>query len=56
MFIEKNEKLYTVTESSSKWRVRAENGKLEVSVDVPKDICATEEDLRAYVLSHDELF
>ena len=56
MVIEKNGKVYTVTESSAKWTVEAENGKLAVVVEVPKDLCKTEAELREYVLSEDKLF
>lgn len=56
MVIEKNGKAYTVTESRDKWTVKADSGKLSVAFDVSKELCATEDDLREYVLSNDELF
>lgn len=56
MQIEKNGKVYTVTESSTKWTVKAESGKLSIAFDVSKDLCETAGDLREYVLSNDELF
>lgn len=56
MQIEKNGKVYTVTESSTQWTVKAESGKLSVAFDVSKDLCETAVDLREYVLSNDELF
>lgn len=56
MVIEKNGKYYTATETSSKWTVKTENGKVSVFFEVPKDLCKTEDELREYVLTNDELF
>ena len=55
MIIEKNGKIYTVTETSTKWAVKSECGKLSVSFDVSKKICKTERELKEYVLNN-ELF
>jgi len=56
MIIEKNGKVYTVTEHADKWKVAAESGKLSVAFDISKDLCKTAGDLREYVLSNDDLF
>lgn len=52
MIIEKNGKTYTVTESRDKWKVSADSGKLALSVDVPKEICKTTDDLRNYIMNN----
>lgn len=56
MIIEKKGKVYTVTESSTKWTVKSDSGKLLVAFDVSKELCATADELREYVLSNNELF
>lgn len=56
MVIEKNGKAYAVTESRDKWTVKADSGKLSIAFDVSKEICATADELREYVLSNNELF
>lgn len=53
MIIEKNGKVYTVTELSDKWTVKAESGKLAVAFDVSKKICTTAAELQEYVLQND---
>ena len=53
MDITKDGKTYTITESRNKWTVKAENGKLSVAYDVSKELCATAEELRRYVLKSD---
>ena len=53
MDITKDGKTYTITESHNKWTVKAENGKLSVAYDVSKELCATAEELRRYVLKSD---
>lgn len=55
MIIEKNGKTYTVTECRDKWTVKADSGKLSIAFDVSKELCATADELREYVLS-DDLF
>ena len=56
MVIVKGDKAYTVTESRDKWTIKADSGKLSVAFDVSKDLCATADELREYVLSNNELF
>ncbi len=56
MQIEKNGKTYTVTECPKKWTVSLDSGKLSVAFDVSKELCSTEEQLREYVLTNNELF
>ena len=53
MTIKKGEFVYYVTESAAKWIVKKNIEKLTVSVEVPKDLCQTEDALRKYVLSSD---
>lgn len=53
MDIIKNGSIYTATESKNKWKVSKDSGKLTVSVDIPKEICKTPDELREYVLSND---
>ncbi len=56
MIIIKGDTVYRVSESSNKWTVKRDSGKLSVSYDVPKELCETEQELRKYVLSNNELF
>lgn len=51
MDIEKNGKTYIVFEHTTKWVVKLNSGKLSVSYDVSKDICATEDELYDYIQS-----
>lgn len=53
MTIAKGDSIYTVTESRDKWKVSKGSGKLTISVDVPKELCKTGDELREYVLSND---
>ena len=53
MEVIKNGKIYTVAEYGKKWTIKRDEGKLSVCVDVPKERCATEADLRAYISSSD---
>ena len=55
MIVKKNGKIYSVSEHSTKWVVKSNSGKLSVSYDVSKDLCATEDELREYIQSS-ELF
>lgn len=52
----KGDTVYRVSESSNKWTAKRDSGKLSVSFDVSKELCITEQELREYVLSNDELF
>lgn len=56
MIIEKNDKAYTVAEYRNKWTVKANSGKLLVSFDISKELCATLDELRKYVISNNEIF
>ena len=53
MIITKGSKMYSVSESSTKWIVKVESGRLEVSYDISKEICKTEAELREYVLNNE---
>ena len=55
MIVEKNGKIYSVSEHSAKWVVKSNSGKLSVSYDVSKELCSTEDDLREYIQAS-ELF
>ena len=56
MIIEESGKAYTITECRDKWVIKNESGKLSVSFDIPKELCATIDELREYVLSNSNLF
>lgn len=56
MEIVKSDTIYRVTETPKHWTVKRESGKLSVSFDVSKELCKTEQELREYVLSNNELF
>ena len=56
MVIEKNDKVYTVTESRDKWTVKTEDGKLSIAFDVSKELCPSVDELREYVLNNYGLF
>ena len=49
MIIRKGNKEYTITERRECWVLSCKIGGLSVEYKVPKDICADEEELRAYV-------
>lgn len=53
MKITKGEKFYFVNELSGKWFLKRKEGEMTVKFEVPKEICATEEELRRYVLEND---
>lgn len=53
MEILKGDSAYKVTELKGKWRVSKDSDKLSLSVDVPKELCNTWDELREYVLSTD---
>ena len=53
MTITKGDSVYIVTELRDKWKVSKGSGKLSLSIDVPKDLCKDENELREYVLSSD---
>jgi hypothetical protein len=55
MIIRKGNKEYRVTERSECWALSCTIGGLSVEYKVPKDICADEEELCAYVEA-EELF
>ncbi len=51
MIVEKNGKAYSISEYSTKWVVKLSSGKLSVSYDISKDLCANEDELRKYIES-----
>lgn len=53
MLVTKNNKVYTVKETETKWVVSTENGKISIAYDIPKDVCKTTEDLKKYVTDND---
>lgn len=56
MKIMKGDTVYNVSENSKSWIVKKESDKLSVSFDISKELCKTEQELREYVLSDNELF
>ena len=52
MTITKGDSVYTVSESRNKWRVSKGSGKLSFSVDVPKELCKSRDELYEYVQSN----
>lgn len=56
MIIEKNDKVYIITEFNNKWTIVFKNGKLSVAFDVSKELCPTTDDIRKYVLTNNEIF
>lgn len=53
MEIIKGDNRYSIIEHSDKWSVKLERGKLGVSFSISKELCATEDELRKYVLSNE---
>lgn len=56
MEIVKGDTVYKVSESLKNWTIKKENDKLSVSFNVSKELCKTEQELREYVLSDNEIF
>lgn len=56
MEITKDDNTYRIKENEKSWTVEKESDKLSVSFNVPKNICKSEQELRNYILSNDELF
>ena len=55
MFIEKNGKIYEVSERSKHWSVVWKSGALSADFQVSKDICKTESDVKSYI-EKEEMF
>lgn len=53
MIVEKNEKMYEVTERKKHWSVVLKSGALTADFQVSKDICATIEELKDYIQKED---
>lgn len=53
MVIKKGNKMYTVTEQKTQWLVKLEGSSVELSIRVMKELCATLDELREYVLNND---
>ena len=49
MEIQKGEKIYTVEEKPNLWMIACKVSTLTIEYKVPKDICADEAQLRAYI-------
>lgn len=49
MTIKKNGKVYTVRENKASWTVSKGEGRVSVSYNVPKSVCATFDALTAYI-------
>ena len=50
MIIEKDSKIYEVSERSKYWSVVLKSGTLSVNFQVSKEICKTEADLQDYIV------
>jgi hypothetical protein len=55
MIIEKNGKIYEVSERSKHWSVVLKSGVLSVDFQVSKDICETKAELKKYI-EKEEMF
>lgn len=53
MTIEKNGKVFTVRENKNSWTVVRAEGRVSVSCNVPKEICRTFDELKAYIAEND---
>ncbi len=53
MVIFKGSKEYTITEQRNCWVLSCKIGDLSLEYKIPKSICASEEELRAYVETED---
>ena len=53
MTVEKNGKQYEVYERKTIWSVILKSGALTVNIQVPKDICATFEEVKEYIQKDD---
>ncbi len=53
MTVSKGENIYAIKEHTEKWTATRKNGDLTVCIDIPKDLCQTESDLKEYILSND---
>lgn len=51
--IKKGDTVFTVLEFANKWKVNADNGRITLEYNVPKELCATFDELRDYILSND---
>lgn len=49
MEIKKNETVYAVEETGNKWNVKGSSGKVSWTIEVSKEQCPTENDLKKYV-------
>lgn len=54
--ITKNEKIFSVSETSAHWTVSRKDEPVQLEVIVPKDVCETFEELSEYVREHDDIF
>ena len=50
MIVEKNGKQYEVTECKNHWSVAWKSGAVTARFQIPKDLCKTEEEIKAYIL------
>lgn len=56
MVIEKNSKVYTVTECRDKWTVKNESERLTITFEVSKMLCSTSDELCEYILNNNDFF
>ncbi len=55
MRIEKDGRVYVVTETAKQWNIKTDASKMGVFYNIPKEICETFNDLKRYV-AENELF
>ncbi len=53
MKITKGETTYCISEQSDKWIVKRASDGVTVKYEIPKEICATEKELRDYILKNE---
>lgn len=49
IIVEKNGKQYVVNETKNGWSAVWKSGVVEATFKIPKEICQTEEDVKAYI-------
>lgn len=55
MMFEKDGKIYKISESETKWNVKLDKGALTLEYSVSKDICASIDELKEYIM-REEIF
>lgn len=53
MIITKKDKMYDIKENKLSWTVSRTAGRLKVTINVPKDVCVSFDELKAYIDASD---